>query len=105
MRTYVALLRKDPDSDYGVDFPDFLGCITAGSTFEEVAAMTREALELHIEGMFEDGDALPEPSALETVMADPENQDAVPFTVAVSDSGKVLRVDLSADQELLSAAP
>ena len=25
MRTYIALLRKDPDSDFGVDFPDFPG--------------------------------------------------------------------------------
>jgi len=26
---YVAIIHKDPDSDFGVSFPDFLGCITA----------------------------------------------------------------------------
>ena len=49
MRTYIALLRKDPDSDYGVDFPDFPGCVTAGSTLEEARAMAEEALAFHIE--------------------------------------------------------
>jgi predicted RNase H-like HicB family nuclease len=50
---YIALLRKDLDSDYGVDFPDFPGCITAGSTLEETRAMAAEALEFHIDGMLE----------------------------------------------------
>ncbi len=28
MATYIALLRKEKDTDFGVDFPDFPGCIT-----------------------------------------------------------------------------
>jgi hypothetical protein len=32
MTSYIALLRKDVDSDYGVEFPDFPGCVTAGTT-------------------------------------------------------------------------
>jgi predicted RNase H-like HicB family nuclease len=39
LTTYIALLRKDPDSDFSVDFPDFPGCITAGSTLEETRLM------------------------------------------------------------------
>ncbi len=54
MTTYIAFLRKDPDSDFGVDFPDFPGCITAGSTLEKTCEpWQREALEVHIEGMLE----------------------------------------------------
>ncbi|MCC7168476.1 MAG: type II toxin-antitoxin system HicB family antitoxin, partial [Rhodospirillales bacterium] len=30
MVTYVAYLRKDSDSDYGVEFPDLPGCVSAG---------------------------------------------------------------------------
>ena len=30
MVAYIALLRKDRASDYGVEFPDFPGCVTAG---------------------------------------------------------------------------
>jgi predicted RNase H-like HicB family nuclease len=93
---YIALLRKDPDSDYGVDFPDFPGCITAGSTLEETRAMAAEALEFHIEGMLEESLTIPDPSPLEDVMADPENAEAIPFLVSVPDrlTGAV-RVDVA----------
>jgi predicted RNase H-like HicB family nuclease len=82
---YIALLRKDPDSDFGVDFPDFPGCITAGSTLEETREMAAEALEFHIEGMLEANLPIPEPSRLDVVMADPENAEAIPFPVSVPD--------------------
>lgn len=32
MTAYIALLRKKPTNDFGVDFPDFPGCVTAGKT-------------------------------------------------------------------------
>jgi predicted RNase H-like HicB family nuclease len=32
---YIAYLHKDKNSDFGVSFPDFSGCITAGSSLEE----------------------------------------------------------------------
>jgi predicted RNase H-like HicB family nuclease len=85
LATYIGLLRKDPDSDFGVDFPDFPGCITAGSTLEETRVMAHEALEAHIECMVDLHQPLPQPSRLEEVMADPENAEAIPFPVAVPD--------------------
>ena len=30
MPSYIAIIHKEPESDYGVSFPDFPGCITAG---------------------------------------------------------------------------
>ena len=47
-RTYTGLIHKDPDSDYGVSFPDLPGCITAGRTVEEAREMAAEALALHL---------------------------------------------------------
>ena len=35
MTAYIALLRKDQGSDYGMGFPDFPGCVTAGTTLED----------------------------------------------------------------------
>jgi predicted RNase H-like HicB family nuclease len=87
LTTYIALLRKDPDSDFGVDFPDFPGCITAGSTLEETRAMAQEALEAHVECMRELGQPIPEPLSLDDVMSDPENAEAIPFPVSVRDHG------------------
>ena len=104
MRTYIALLRKDPDSDFGVDFPDFPGCITAGSTLEEARAMAEEALAFHIEGMIEDGDPIPTPSSLDEIMADSHNAGAVAFLVAVPESTpKVVRVNITVPEPDLRA--
>ena len=42
--------------------PDLPGCITTGKTIEEIEHNIREALELHLEGLQEDGEPIPEPS-------------------------------------------
>jgi predicted RNase H-like HicB family nuclease len=58
---YIAYLHKDRGSDFGVSFPDFPGCVTAGKTLEEARRMAAEALALHIAWMIEDGDVVPRP--------------------------------------------
>ena len=88
MRTSIALLHKDPGSGFGVSFPDLPGCVTAGRTLEEARRMAVEALALHAEGMAEDGDALPVPSALNAVMNEPGHRDAVVSMVDVADATK-----------------
>ncbi len=83
MTAYVALLRKQGGSDYGVDFPDFPGCITAGEILRDARRMAAEALPFHIEGMLGDRDAIPAPSTLDQIMANPHNRDAVAILVDV----------------------
>lgn len=101
---YIALIHKDPDSDYGVSFPDFPGCITAGATLGEAQALAQEALALHVEGMLEDGDTLPPPSSLETVMADAENKEGVAILVpAPAGSMRAIRVNITLPEDLLQA--
>ena len=56
---YPAVIDKDPDSDYGVVFPDFPGCVSAGSTLDEAVLGAHEALAGHVALMVADGDALP----------------------------------------------
>jgi len=54
-----------------VSFPDFPGCITAGRALDDASSgMAAEALALHIHGMLEDGDPLPQPSRVDDVAAD-----------------------------------
>jgi predicted RNase H-like HicB family nuclease len=77
MHAYIALIHKDASSDYGVSFPDFPGCTTAGHSLDEARAFAAEALAFHIDGMIEDGEAIPKPSSLETVMTDRANRDGV----------------------------
>ncbi len=102
MPSYIALLRKDPSSDYGVDFPDFPGCVTAGSSLDEARAMAQEALEFHIAGMIEDREALPEPSDLEVVMGAPGYAEAVAFLVTVAArKPRARRVNVTLPEDLL----
>jgi predicted RNase H-like HicB family nuclease len=104
MPPYIALLRKDPDSDYSVDFPDFPGCITAGRTLEEARRLAAEALRFHVDGMVEDGDPIPQPSDLDAVMADPHNRDAVAFLVPLAaPARKAVRVNVTLPEADLAA--
>lgn len=102
MAIYIALLRKDQDSDFGVDFPDFPGCVTAGATLEEAHKRAPEALRFHIKGMIEDGDTIPEPSTLDDIMADPDNEGALPFLVRVPDP-RTRRVNITLPESDLEA--
>jgi predicted RNase H-like HicB family nuclease len=93
---YIAYLHKDGKSDYGVSFPDFPGCITAGSTLEEARRMTAEALSFHIAGMRENGEAVPEPSTLDDLRNDPAMKGAVAFLVEVTEPEKTIRFNITA---------
>jgi predicted RNase H-like HicB family nuclease len=96
-------LHKDPNSDYEVSFPDVPGCITAGRTLDEARAMAVEALELHLQGMTEDGSAIPEPSSLESVMADAANRDGVVTLIpAPAMDGPGIRVNVIMPENLLT---
>ncbi len=104
MTAYIALLRKDLDSDYGVDFPDFPGCVTAGKTLDEARFVAVEALGLHVQGMLEDREAIPEPSSLDAIMEDRENHDAVAFLVEIaSRPAKIVRVNVMLPKDLIDA--
>jgi predicted RNase H-like HicB family nuclease len=102
MPSYIGLIRKDTKSDFGVDFPDFPGCVTAGSTIEEARRLAEEALQLHVEGMAEDGEPLPAPSSLDAVMADPANTDAVAFLVTLAEAAdRTIRINITLPERLL----
>ncbi len=92
---YIAYLHKDASSDYGVSFPDFPGCITAGKTLDEARRMASEALAMHIDGMIEDGEALPEPSTLDDLAKDPAMKKAVAFLVTLDTPEKAARINIT----------
>ena len=63
MPSYIGLIHKDADSDFGVSFPDFPGAITAGKTLDEARAMAEEALGLVLLSYLVRGRPLPKPRA------------------------------------------
>lgn len=62
---YPIVMHKDKGSEYGVVVPDLPGCFSAGATADEALAMAKEAIELHLEGLIEEGMVVPEPGRIE----------------------------------------
>ncbi len=81
MANYIAIVHKEANTDFGVSFPDFTGCVTAGQSIDEAKDLAQEVLTLHIHGMLEDGDKLPTPSKLENIMANENSAEAVAYLV------------------------
>jgi predicted RNase H-like HicB family nuclease len=75
MTYYVALVHKDPDSSFGLSFPDVPGCYSAADTLEELALNASEALTLFAEAGETTFD-LPTPRSIDTLRLDPDFQDA-----------------------------
>lgn len=102
MPQYIAIIHKDPDSDFGVSFPDLPGCVSAGADLDEAQAMAAEALALHLEGLAEDGEPVPTPSSLEKIMSDPENRDGVAVLVsAPAQPVRAVRVNITLPEDVL----
>jgi predicted RNase H-like HicB family nuclease len=103
MANYIAVVHKGPKSDFGVSFPDFPGCITAGSSIDEAKDMAHDALSLHIKGMVEDGENIPTPSKLEDIMDDPDYADAAAILiVSVSEvKPRSVRVNITVQEDML----
>ena len=60
---YVVVIEKG-ESNFSAYVPDLPGCVAAGDTVEEVEALIRGAMEMHIAGLREDGIAVPPPNSL-----------------------------------------
>ena len=59
---YMVVLEK-AEKNWAAYSPDVLGCIATGRTPEETLKRYKKALQMHIEGLKEDGLPLPEPTA------------------------------------------
>lgn len=86
MVSYISYVRKDADSDYGVEFPDVSGCLTAGRTLDEARAMAAEALPGHLAVLEEKSQPVSAPSTMEALKDDPDQAGAL-----------LILVDLPAD--------
>jgi predicted RNase H-like HicB family nuclease len=71
--SYIAIIRKEPNTDYWVDVPDVPGCFSSGVTIEEAKAHFAEALGLHLKGTKEDGLSLKPPCSRDQVLADDQD--------------------------------
>lgn len=59
-----AIVVEKAGNNYSAYVPDLPGCVATGSTIEETERKIRAAIELHIEGMVEDGLSIPQPTSI-----------------------------------------
>ena len=59
---YAIVVEKGP-ANYGAYVPDLPGCVAAAETKDEVLKLIREAIKFHLDGMREEGLAIPQPSS------------------------------------------
>jgi predicted RNase H-like HicB family nuclease len=59
VRNYKILLREEPEGGFTVFVPSLEGCITYGKDLEEAKTMAKEAIELYVESLQQDGIPIP----------------------------------------------
>jgi predicted RNase H-like HicB family nuclease len=69
---FPAIFTYETDG-ISIEFPDLPGCLPCAHTTEEAMKNAKEALELHLYGMEQDGDEIPEPSDIRNIKLE-ENQ-------------------------------
>lgn len=105
---YIAFIHKEPDTVYGVSFPDLPGCISAGDTIDAAVQNAVEALAGHVRMLEADGDPVPAPRDFDAIMADldlEEDRQGAMTTIVplVRDRGSTARINVSFDLGLLEA--
>jgi predicted RNase H-like HicB family nuclease len=58
-----AIVVENAGNNYSAYVPDLPGCVATGGTLEETEQLIREAVELHLNGLREDGLPIPQPSS------------------------------------------
>jgi predicted RNase H-like HicB family nuclease len=60
MKRYLIVV-EETQTGFSAYSPDLPGCISTGRTREDVEKNMQEAIALHLDGMREEGQSLPEP--------------------------------------------
>jgi len=88
-------------SGVDVTFPDFPGCVSQGDNVDDAMMMAQEALLFHVEGILEDGETLPDPSAIQNIetgsgqaivlvmITDPRKRERFNLSAAAADLAKI----------------
>jgi predicted RNase H-like HicB family nuclease len=104
-KQYVLALVNKENGVFGIHFPDYPGCVSGGSTFEEAVSRGANALVFHLQGMADDGDPISAPRQAEEALASVRDEladGAMPAIIEVEFPGRAVRVNISIEEGLLS---
>lgn len=102
---YPVVLHSDDGVRYGVTVPDLPGCFSAGDTFDEALDSVMEAIDLHLEGLVEEGLDVPEAGSVAVHQQNPDYNDGVWALVVVDTSrfeGKAEKINITLPRRLLA---
>src|SRR4029079_6404627 len=101
------IVEKDPDSAYGIWFPDMPGCFPAKDEFDDLPRAAAELLRHYVEALERNGIAVPDPRSVAEVMADSEVRKSVRAGATtilmplLADPGRTVRVNVTVERGLL----
>lgn len=87
MERYLIVIEKSK-TGYSAYSPDVLGCITTGKTIDQTIVNMKSALEFHLQGLLEDGEAIPKPRGVQSYLdaeRDSEGEEYFITHIAVKD--------------------
>lgn len=101
----VGLIHREGQA-FGISFPDLPGCISAGSTLDDVIHQGMEALDFHISAMIDDGEPLREFRTVDSLRDcgdfDEEFKTAELVTLLATEiPGKAVKVTITMEEHLL----
>ena len=100
----AVVLHSDDGLRYGVTVPDLAGCFSAGGSVEDALESVVEAIELHLEGLLEEGEEMPVIAPISQHQANPDYSGGVWAVVDVDTTafdGEAERIDIALPKSLL----
>jgi predicted RNase H-like HicB family nuclease len=98
---YPAIIERGDDG-FGVYFPDLPGCVSAGRTVQEAALNAEEALNGHLAVAGDFGDAVADPSDIDSIRPEEGSQEVARLLVRAERPGKAVRVQITLEEGLLA---
>jgi len=101
---FPVVLHTDDGIRFGVTVPDLPGCFSGGDTFDEALASVGEAIHLHLDGLTEDGNEIPNPGKISEYLSNPDFAGGIWALVDIDVSrydGRTKKINITLPQNLL----
>ncbi|MBV5340927.1 MAG: type II toxin-antitoxin system HicB family antitoxin [Deltaproteobacteria bacterium] len=102
---FPVVLHTDDGIRFGVTVPDLPGCFSSGDTFDMALVSVVEAIELHLEGIVEDGNDVPIPRPIAEHRINPDYSDGIWAAVEVNTArfdGRAAKINITLPCRLLA---
>jgi len=102
---FPVVLHTDDGTRFGVTVPDLPGCFSSGDSFDDALASVVEAIDLHLEGLIEEGGEVPSPCAISSHIGNPDYAGGVWALAEVDVSrfdGRAEKINITLPKRLLA---